>query len=104
LYNFKHDLPANRRFPNQLINHQLTIEIFYRQFKSQTLLLYRTMTTIKVGDTMPNGSFGIMTKDGPGSMSTEELFSGKKVALFSKSDSHDMVLRGVRLAALNGSG
>lgn len=53
---------------------------------------------------MPNGSFGIMTKDGPGSMSTEELFSGKKVALFSKSDSHDMVLRGVRLAALNGSG
>lgn len=40
--------------------------------------------TIKVGDTMPSGSFGIMTKEGPGSMSTEDLFSGKKVALFSK--------------------
>lgn len=33
---------------------------------------------------MPSGSFGIMTKDGPGSKSTEDLFSGKKVALFSK--------------------
>lgn len=51
---------------------------------------------------MPNGSFGIMTKDGPGSMSTEDLFSGKKVALFSKSDSNHMVLRGVRLTALRG--
>lgn len=39
--------------------------------------------TIKVGDQMPAGAFGIMTKDGPGSMTTEELFSGKRVALFS---------------------
>ena len=31
---------------------------------------------------MPEGSFGIMTKDGPGSISTQELFKGKKVVLF----------------------
>lgn len=38
--------------------------------------------TIKVGERMPEGSFGIMTKDGPGSISTTELFKGKKVVLF----------------------
>jgi peroxiredoxin len=38
--------------------------------------------TIKVGDRMPEGSFGIMTKDGPGSISTTDLFKGKKVVLF----------------------
>lgn len=38
--------------------------------------------TIKVGDRMPEGNFGIMTKDGPGSMSTGDLFKGKKVVLF----------------------
>lgn len=39
--------------------------------------------TIKVGDRVPEGKFGIMTKDGPGSITTQELFSGKKVVLFS---------------------
>jgi len=38
--------------------------------------------TIKVGDRMPEGSFGVMTKDGPGSLSTADLFKGKKVVLF----------------------
>jgi peroxiredoxin len=38
--------------------------------------------TIKVGDRMPEGSFGIMTSEGPGSLSSEELFAGKKVVLF----------------------
>lgn len=38
--------------------------------------------TIKTGDTMPAGQFGIMTADGPGSISTDELFAGKKVVLF----------------------
>ncbi len=38
--------------------------------------------TIKVGDRMPDGTFGAMTKDGPGSISTGELFKGKKVVLF----------------------
>ncbi len=38
--------------------------------------------TIKLGDRMPEGSFGIMTKDGPGSISSSELFKGKKVVLF----------------------
>ena len=39
--------------------------------------------TIQTGDKMPEGSFGIMTDDGPGSISTEELFAGKKVVLIS---------------------
>jgi peroxiredoxin len=39
--------------------------------------------TIKVGDRMPEGNFGIMTKEGPGSISTGDLFKGKKVVLFS---------------------
>lgn len=38
---------------------------------------------IKAGDRIPNGKFSLMTKDGPGSLSTQELFSGKKVVLFS---------------------
>ncbi len=39
--------------------------------------------TIKVGDKMPAGTFGIMTETGPGAISTKELFSGKKVVLVS---------------------
>ncbi len=38
--------------------------------------------TIKVGDRMPEGSFGVMTKDGPGALSAADLFKGKKVVLF----------------------
>ncbi len=38
--------------------------------------------TIQVGDKMPAGTFGVMTGDGPGSLSTDELFAGKKVVLF----------------------
>jgi peroxiredoxin len=37
---------------------------------------------IQVGEKMPSGSFGVMTADGPGSISTDELFAGKKVVLF----------------------
>ena len=39
--------------------------------------------TIQAGEKMPDGNFGTMTDDGPGSLSTEDLFSGKKVVLFS---------------------
>ena len=39
--------------------------------------------TISVGDKMPAGSFSVMTADGPGKLSTDELFAGKKVVLFS---------------------
>lgn len=39
--------------------------------------------TIQVGDKMPEGSFGVMTENGPGAISTDELFSGKKVVLVS---------------------
>jgi peroxiredoxin len=38
--------------------------------------------SIQVGDKMPAGNFGVMTDDGPGSVSAEELFAGKKVVLF----------------------
>lgn len=39
--------------------------------------------SIKVGDKMPEGRFTVMGDSGPGSLSTSELFSGKKVVLFS---------------------
>lgn len=39
--------------------------------------------SIKAGDKMPAGQFGVMTGDGPGSVATDELFAGKKVVLFS---------------------
>ena len=38
---------------------------------------------IKVGDRLPAGKFSIMTKDGPGALTTEDLFGGKKVVFFS---------------------
>ncbi|HEY8054195.1 MAG: peroxiredoxin [Steroidobacterales bacterium] len=38
---------------------------------------------IKAGDKMPAGKFKRMTKDGPKDVTTEELFSGKRVVLFS---------------------
>lgn len=39
--------------------------------------------SIKAGDKMPSGTFGVMTESGPGALSTDELFSGKKVVLVS---------------------
>ena len=39
--------------------------------------------TIAVGDKMPAGALGIMTDAGPSAISTEDLFSGKKVVLVS---------------------
>jgi peroxiredoxin len=39
--------------------------------------------TIKVGDKMPSGVLTHMTKDGPQKITTEQLFGGKKVVLFS---------------------
>ena len=38
---------------------------------------------IKAGDRMPSGTLKTMTKDGPKDVTTEELFKGKKVVLFS---------------------
>lgn len=37
--------------------------------------------TVKAGDKMPSGVFGVMTESGPGAISTDELFAGKKVVL-----------------------
>ena len=39
--------------------------------------------TIKVGDKMPAGTFKTMTNDGPQNLTTDQLFAGKKVVLFS---------------------
>ncbi len=39
--------------------------------------------TIKAGDQVPEGRFTIMKADGPGSLTSDALFSGKKVVLFS---------------------
>ena len=39
--------------------------------------------TIKAGDRMPAGTFKRMTKEGPKDLTTEELFKGKRVVLFS---------------------
>lgn len=38
---------------------------------------------IQSGDKMPAGVFGVMTETGPGAISTDDLFAGKKVVLFS---------------------
>jgi glutaredoxin/glutathione-dependent peroxiredoxin len=39
--------------------------------------------TIKAGERMPSGTLKTMSKDGPKDISTDELFKGKKVVLFS---------------------
>lgn len=39
--------------------------------------------TIQVGDKMPSGQFTVMGDSGPESITTDELFGGKKVVLFS---------------------
>ncbi len=39
--------------------------------------------TIKAGDKMPAGTFGVMTDKGPSQLTSDELFNGKKVVLFS---------------------
>lgn len=38
---------------------------------------------IKVGEKVPAGSFGVMKGEGPGAVSTDDLFRGKSVVLFS---------------------
>ena len=38
--------------------------------------------TLKVGDKLPEGSFTKMGENGPEAISTDQLFSGKKVVLF----------------------
>ncbi len=39
--------------------------------------------TIQVGDKIPSATLTIMTADGPGPVSTDEYFAGRKVVLFS---------------------
>jgi peroxiredoxin len=39
--------------------------------------------TIAIGEKMPSGEFGVMGAEGPEKVTTDALFSGKKVVLFS---------------------
>ncbi len=39
--------------------------------------------SIQAGEKMPSGAFGVMTDTGPGAVSTDELFGGRKVVLVS---------------------
>lgn len=39
--------------------------------------------SIQAGEKMPSGAFGVMTEAGPGAISTDDLFGGKKVVLVS---------------------
>ncbi len=39
--------------------------------------------SLTVGDRLPDGTFRIMTGDGPGTLTTDDLFAGKKVVLVS---------------------
>jgi peroxiredoxin len=39
--------------------------------------------SIVTGEKMPSGSFGVMTESGPNQVSTDDLFTGKKVVLVS---------------------
>lgn len=39
--------------------------------------------SIQAGKKMPSGTFGVMTDAGPGAMTTDDLFDGKKVVLVS---------------------
>lgn len=39
--------------------------------------------SIQAGERMPSGSFGVMTETGPGALSTDDLYAGKKVVLVS---------------------
>ena len=56
---------------------------FRAAFHSITTQSLRIIMTIQVGDTIPEGVFKVMKAHGPGAMSTKEIFSGKKVVLFS---------------------
>jgi glutaredoxin/glutathione-dependent peroxiredoxin len=47
-----------------------------------TPTLEKTSMALKVGDTVPNATLTTFGPDGPTPVSTEELFKGKKVALF----------------------
>jgi peroxiredoxin len=38
--------------------------------------------TIKVGDKLPEATFMVLTDDGPAPMTTDQVFKGKRVALF----------------------
>ncbi|WP_321499162.1 peroxiredoxin [Breoghania sp.] len=38
--------------------------------------------TIQIGDKLPDATFKVMTEDGPGETTTNEVFAGKKVVLF----------------------
>ena len=38
--------------------------------------------TISIGDRLPNASFKVMTEDGAKTLTTDEIFAGKKIVMF----------------------
>ncbi|MCB1055921.1 MAG: peroxiredoxin [Acidobacteria bacterium] len=38
--------------------------------------------TVQIGDSIPSASLGVMTPDGPSTLTTDEIFAGKRVVLF----------------------
>jgi peroxiredoxin len=57
-------------------------DCYYRDLT--TYIHTRSITmTIKAGDKMPSGTFTIPGPDGPQKLTTDQLFAGKKVVLFS---------------------
>src|SRR5579871_4617408 len=62
----------------------------WAQIRSATISAFTTTASrgelqmaIKAGDRVPAGKLKTMTKDGPKDVTTDELFKGKKVVLFS---------------------
>src|SRR5438132_2396471 len=53
-----------------------------RHWSTQTVQEGRNEMTIKVGDKIPDSKFRVMTSEGPAWKSTDDIFKGKKVALF----------------------
>jgi peroxiredoxin len=50
--------------------------------KPAALFFKETLMTIKVGDSLPQAKFTVMTEEGPKLKTTDDIFKGKKVALF----------------------
>ena len=66
------------RFKDDLKSERLC---YYVKLKI-LLLNVEVIVTIQVGDKMPEGAFGVMTAEGPGQVTSEELFAGKKTVIF----------------------
>jgi len=58
---------------------------------------------IKVGDKLPNATFRVMTAEGPKPKTTDEIFKGKKVALFAVPGAYTGTCSKMHLPSVQGS-